>query len=112
MKRLLTLILVVGFCLVSTNAYAEQLKLKIPDDLSKGEDKIAYCYQAGEKLRVLYNEYGRKYTNGAITKKEWEEWKNDFYTPRDYAIADRILECRNLIKAESTFEIDLEEVFE
>ena len=93
-------------------AYAEDLELKIPSNLTENKDKLSYAYQAQEALRLLHNQKGKDHRDGKITEQEWETWLDGFFKDRSYALLVIIEREKSLLKKENSYTFDLENDFE
>jgi len=89
-----------------------KLRLKYPATALSYTQKFLFAQIAYERLRQLHNAKGADFRAGKITKKEWEEWINEYFEPRHNAIIEAILEGRAKMRQAKTYSFDPDKHFE
>jgi len=74
------------------------LTLHYPAAANNNFKKYYVCYRMQQKLQEIHNTWGAKYNNGEITLAEWNQFKNEWYEPRDNLVIAEILRIRKLAK--------------
>lgn len=106
-------LLVLSLSLISP-AFAQakkEKKLKLPAEAVTAKDKIEFCYQAQEALRLEHNEKGRQFREGEITEAEWLAYKEEYRAKRD-AVIEEMLAQKEAMKASTRFTVDLQNIAE
>lgn len=65
-------------------------------------DKYSQLYRLQELLRIEHNKMGSKYKAGLISKIEFENWKNNYFDPRQEEISKEICILRFIIFHDDT----------
>jgi hypothetical protein len=88
------------------------LTLKTAVTATTNVSKFEYALNAQEKLRVEHNAKGKDFTDGKISKEEWETWKKEYFDPRSKAISISIGSLRESLLKSNAYAVDLERDFE
>ena len=86
------------------------LELVYPAVADNEFKKYYVCYRIQQKLMQIFNTWGQKYTNGEITLAEWNQFKNEWYKPRDNLVVGEVLRIRQLAKNHN-WDINLNDIF-
>ena len=75
-------------------------KVKYPTTIKKDSTKLEFLYNAQEALKVQHNAKGLDFTNGIISKQEWEDYRKNDFKVKDEHIGNGIMEMReNMLKS-------------
>ena len=83
------------------------VKINYPKDCTTDAQKFEFLVIIQEKLRLQHNEIGKDYTDGKITKEEWNNYLNDF-DYKNNGISFLLLSLKEKFKKSDTFKIDLD----
>ncbi|VAV82523.1 hypothetical protein MNBD_DELTA01-1619 [hydrothermal vent metagenome] len=106
------------------------LSVRFPANCRTEASKIAWCYRAEELLRIYHNIMGRwskrpidnsewdklsgnikarfSFKAEALTKAEWDEYRDNFHRPKEQAIIGASLASRALAKGSAFWAIDID----
>ena len=114
MKTLVKIFLVlVLWCNVSyaQPVIVKELVVDFPLTVTTSEDKTAFLYKAQEELRLLHNQMGDDFRNGIITEKQWQDFLQTVFNPKQEAISIEIIKARDFFKKDTKYTVDLENDF-
>lgn len=110
MKKLIITLLILA-CAGAAHAQEKVIPdLKFPITASAISDKMEFCYIAQEKLRLQHNAKGKDYTEGKITKEQWEAYKKDEFDVKQEVIIKALLEQKEAMKKSTKYEVDLNDL--
>ena len=97
-------------CSISFAQVPKQYALKIPPQITKDEDKIAYAYKVQEELRKLHNQKGEDAETGKISMEEFKAWQEDEFFYKQAAISEEVMKSINNLMIAQTYNITINNV--
>ena len=95
--------------LLSSPALALE-KIKYPVLCNTYQQKVTFCYEAKEKLRLEHNAKGKDYRDGKITEKAWKEYLDNEFLPKQDLIINDILIHKESMKKSTDYTVDLNDL--
>lgn len=92
-------------------ADVNEKEISYPAEVSTVESKIGYVYEALDKLRLAFNAKGAEYRAGTITQKQYTDWKETVYYPRERALLSDMNNIKASMQSARVYNVNLETTF-
>jgi len=87
------------------------ISIKFPSLVTSAAEKTAFLYRLQERLRLEHNKVGGWSRTKRVSRKEWDEFLRGWNEKND-KVVNEILSAREKLKADDSWQIDLEAAFE
>jgi hypothetical protein len=81
--------------------------MNYPKEAVTLNDKVEFCYQAQEALRLEHNSKGADFRTGVISETTWKDYTDNEFKSKSQMISKSLCTLKDELKASTRFTVDL-----